>query len=172
MPYKERLDGDFAPELFLTGAVFGEIPGLDYVFSTPRGVYNRFNYRQFLHEFVDFYQKLDPIIITQLKESKLKETLAEKLATLRRWEEPVIRFRYGFEDGTLYTLKETAQRLPISSPVTSPGIKGIQDKALRKLRHPNRSRDIRRELESSLGIFSPELLVGNPYFPHYGPKES
>jgi RNA polymerase primary sigma factor len=69
----------------------------------------------------------------------LKEKTAEVLRTLNPREEKIIRLRFGLEDGSEHTLEEVGQ----SFQVTRERIRQIEGKALRKLRHPSRSRKLR-----------------------------
>jgi len=69
----------------------------------------------------------------------LKETTEQVLNTLTPREERVIKMRFGLEDGTERTLEEVGQAFG----VTRERIRQIEAKALRKLRHPSRSRQLR-----------------------------
>src|SRR5262245_53244207 len=69
----------------------------------------------------------------------LKEMTEQTLNTLTPREERVIKMRFGLEDGTEHTLEEVGQKFG----VTRERIRQIEAKALRKLRHPNRSRQLR-----------------------------
>jgi RNA polymerase primary sigma factor len=69
----------------------------------------------------------------------LKEQTAQVLRTLTPREEKVIKMRFGLEDGSEHTLEEVGQ----SFAVTRERIRQIEAKALRKLRHPSRSRKLR-----------------------------
>jgi len=69
----------------------------------------------------------------------LKEQTASVLRTLNPREERIIRMRFGLEDGSEHTLKEVGQNFQ----VTRERIRQIEVKALRKLRHPSRSRKLR-----------------------------
>ena len=69
----------------------------------------------------------------------LKEQTAHVLRTLTAREEKVIKMRFGLEDGSEHTLEEVGQ----SFAVTRERIRQIEAKALRKLRHPSRSRKLR-----------------------------
>ncbi len=73
----------------------------------------------------------------------LKEQTAAVLKTLTPREEKVIKMRFGLEDGSEHTLEEVGQ----SFAVTRERIRQIEAKALRKLRHPSRSRKLRAFLE-------------------------
>ena len=75
----------------------------------------------------------------------LKEQTASVLKTLTPREEKVIKMRFGLEDGSEHTLEEVGQ----SFAVTRERIRQIEAKALRKLRHPSRSRKLRAFLEST-----------------------
>jgi RNA polymerase primary sigma factor len=69
----------------------------------------------------------------------LKEMTEQVLNTLTPREERIIKMRFGLEDGTERTLEEVGQRFG----VTRERIRQIEAKALRKLRHPSRSRQLR-----------------------------
>ena len=69
----------------------------------------------------------------------LKEQTASVLRTLNPREERIIRMRFGLEDGSEHTLEEVGQNFQ----VTRERIRQIEVKALRKLRHPSRSRKLR-----------------------------
>ncbi|MBI4466484.1 MAG: RNA polymerase sigma factor RpoD [Acidobacteria bacterium] len=73
----------------------------------------------------------------------LKEQTASLLKTLTPREEKVIKMRFGLDDGSEHTLEEVGQ----SFAVTRERIRQIEAKALRKLRHPSRSRKLRAFLE-------------------------
>jgi RNA polymerase primary sigma factor len=76
----------------------------------------------------------------------LKEKMASMLKKLNPREERIIRMRFGFEDGSLHTLEEVGQTFA----VTRERIRQIEAKALRKLRHPSRSGQVRTFLEGFL----------------------
>lgn len=73
----------------------------------------------------------------------LKEQLLEVLGTLTPREEKVLKLRFGLEDGRARTLEEVGQRFN----VTRERIRQIEAKALRKLRHPSRSKKLRDYLD-------------------------
>jgi RNA polymerase primary sigma factor len=73
----------------------------------------------------------------------LKEQTDQVLKTLTPREEKVIKMRFGVGDGSEHTLEEVGQ----SFAVTRERIRQIEAKALRKLRHPSRSRKLRAFLE-------------------------
>ena len=74
----------------------------------------------------------------------LREDLAEVLCTLSPRERDVLRLRFGMDDGRQRTLEEVGQLFG----VTRERIRQIEAKALRKLRHPNRSKRLREYVES------------------------
>ena len=69
----------------------------------------------------------------------LKEQLVEVLSTLTTREEKVLRLRFGLEDGRARTLEEVGKEFN----VTRERIRQIEAKALRKLRHPSRSKKLK-----------------------------
>jgi len=76
----------------------------------------------------------------------LKEQTDAVLKTLTPREEKVIKMRFGLDDGSEHTLEEVGQ----SFAVTRERIRQIEAKALRKLRHPSRSRKLRAFLDATL----------------------
>jgi len=75
----------------------------------------------------------------------LKDQTSSVLKTLTPREEKVIKMRFGLDDGSEHTLEEVGQ----SFAVTRERIRQIEAKALRKLRHPSRSRKLRAFLEGA-----------------------
>ena len=73
----------------------------------------------------------------------LKEQLMDVLNTLTPREEKVLRLRFGLEDGRARTLEEVGGVFD----VTRERIRQIEAKALRKLRHPSRSKKLKDFLE-------------------------
>ncbi len=73
----------------------------------------------------------------------LKEQLIEVLGTLTEREQKVLRLRFGLDDGRARTLEEVGKEFQ----VTRERIRQIEAKALRKLRHPSRSRKLKDYLE-------------------------
>lgn len=74
----------------------------------------------------------------------LKDEISNVLLTLTEREEKVIRLRFGLEDGKSRTLEEVGQMFG----VTRERIRQIEAKALRKLRHPSRSRKLKDYLDN------------------------
>ncbi len=73
----------------------------------------------------------------------LKEQLVEVLSTLTEREQKVLRLRFGLDDGRARTLEEVGKEFN----VTRERIRQIEAKALRKLRHPSRSRKLKDYLD-------------------------
>ncbi len=73
----------------------------------------------------------------------LKEQLNEVLKTLTPREEEVLRLRFGLDDGRTRTLEEVGEKFDI----TRERIRQIEAKALRKLRHPSRSKKLKAYLD-------------------------
>ena len=73
----------------------------------------------------------------------LKEQLSDVLSTLTPREEKVLRLRFGLEDGRSRTLEEVGKEFD----VTRERIRQIEAKALRKLRHPSRSKKLKDYLD-------------------------
>ncbi len=73
----------------------------------------------------------------------LKEQLEEVLSTLTEREQKVLRLRFGLDDGRARTLEEVGKEFN----VTRERIRQIEAKALRKLRHPSRSRKLKDYLD-------------------------
>ena len=73
----------------------------------------------------------------------LREQLLEVLDTLTPREEMVLRLRFGLDDGKTRTLEEVGKEFN----VTRERIRQIEAKALRKLRHPSRSKKLRDFLD-------------------------
>ena len=73
----------------------------------------------------------------------LKEEMAKAMDILSEREQKVLRMRFGFDDGSPKTLEEVGREFQ----VTRERIRQIESKALRKLRHPSRSRKLRDYLD-------------------------
>ena len=76
--------------------------------------------------------------------ANLRETTTRVLASLTACEERVLRMRFGIGMNTDHTLEEVGQQFS----VTRERIRQIEAKALRKLKHPSRSRKLRSFLEN------------------------
>ena len=84
-----------------------------------------------------------PVPAEAASHTLLKEQLADVLKTLTPREEKVLRLRFGLEDGRPRTLEEVGKEFN----VTRERIRQIEAKALRKLRHPSRSKKLRDFLD-------------------------
>ena len=84
-----------------------------------------------------------PIPVDAATFTLLKEQLQEVLGTLTDREQQVLRLRFGLDDGRARTLEEVGKKFN----VTRERIRQIEAKALRKLRHPSRSRKLKDYLE-------------------------
>ena len=80
-----------------------------------------------------------PVPAEAAAQTLLKEQLDEVLDTLTEREQKVLRLRFGMDDGRARTLEEVGKEFD----VTRERIRQIEAKALRKLRHPSRSRKLR-----------------------------
>lgn len=90
-----------------------------------------------LGDFVADQTTLDPYEFTA--KAKLREELDTVLATLTDREERVLRLRFGLHDGRIRTLEEVGKEFG----VTRERIRQIEAKALRKLKHPSRSKKLK-----------------------------
>ena len=93
---------------------------------------------------LDNYSSVDEIfsddnVIDAANSAMLREHFNVLLKTLTPREAKIIRMRYGFDDGKIYTQKEVGKILGLSAN----SISRIELKALRKLRHPSRSKRLR-----------------------------
>jgi len=94
-----------------------------------------------LGDFIEDHNALPPV--DAASKELLKEQIDEVLSTLTPREERVLQFRFGLEDGRSRTLEEVGKVFN----VTRERIRQIEAKALRKLRHPSRSRKLKDYLE-------------------------
>lgn len=90
-----------------------------------------------LGDFIKDERTMSPEEYTEI--GMLKEELSGVLLTLTEREEKVLRLRFGLDDGQCRTLEEVGQMFN----VTRERIRQIEAKALRKLRHPSRSRKLK-----------------------------
>ena len=94
-----------------------------------------------LGDFIEDRNALPPV--DAASKQLLKEQIEEVLQALTPREQRVLRLRFGLEDGRSRTLEEVGQEFN----VTRERIRQIEAKALRKLRHPSRSRKLKDYLE-------------------------
>jgi RNA polymerase primary sigma factor len=94
-----------------------------------------------LSDFIEDHNALPPV--DSASRQLLKEQIDEVLSSLTPRERQVLRFRFGLEDGRSRTLEEVGKEFN----VTRERIRQIEAKAIRKLRHPSRSRKLRDYLE-------------------------
>lgn len=90
-----------------------------------------------LGNFIEDYSMPTPL--QSAYQSLLREKLEEVLSTLSPREARILRLRFGLQDGRGYTLEEVGQKFGL----TRERIRQIEGKALRRLRHPRRSRQLR-----------------------------
>ena len=84
-----------------------------------------------------------PVPADEAAHTLLREQLEKVMDTLSEREQKVLALRFGLEDGKPHTLEEVGREFQ----VTRERIRQIEAKALRKLRHPTRSRKLRDFLE-------------------------
>lgn len=94
-----------------------------------------------LGDFIEDTKALAPLDVTS--RALLKEQIEEVLSTLNDREKKVLILRFGLEDGRPRTLEEVGREFQ----VTRERIRQIEAKALRKLKHPSRSKKLRDYLE-------------------------
>jgi RNA polymerase primary sigma factor len=94
-----------------------------------------------LGDFIEDRNALTPIDVAS--HQLLKEQIKEVLGTLTPREERIIQLRFGLEDGRTRTLEEVGEEFKL----TRERIRQIEAKAIRKLRHPSRSRKLKDYLE-------------------------
>jgi len=94
-----------------------------------------------LGDFIEDRNALPPV--DAASKQLLKEQIDDVLSTLTHRERRVLQLRFGLEDGRSRTLEEVGQEFQ----VTRERIRQIEAKALRKLRHPSRSRKLKDYLE-------------------------
>ena len=102
----------------------------------------------------DFIEDKNALIpVDAAIQSGLRNTTTKILATLTPREERVLRMRFGIGMNTDHTLEEVGQQFS----VTRERIRQIEAKALRKLKHPSRSRQLK-------SFFDSQNLVNKVYF--------
>ena len=98
----------------------------------------------YVFDSIDFIPDEDaPVPAEAASHTLLKEQLSGVLKSLTPREEKVLRLRFGLEDGRPRTLEEVGKEFN----VTRERIRQIEAKALRKLRHPSRSKKLRDFLD-------------------------
>jgi RNA polymerase primary sigma factor len=95
----------------------------------------------FLGDFIEDHNAIQPL--DGASKQLLKDGINEVLLTLTPREHRVLQLRFGLEDGRSRTLEEVG----LEFKVTRERVRQIEAKALRKLRHPSRSRKLRGYLE-------------------------
>ena len=95
----------------------------------------------YLGDFIEDPNAIQPL--DSASKQLLKDQLGEVLATLTPREQRVLQLRFGLEDGRSRTLEEVG----LEFRITRERVRQIEAKALRKLRHPSRSRKLRDYLE-------------------------
>jgi RNA polymerase primary sigma factor len=83
--------------------------------------------------------ELSPTPLQSAYQSMLSDKLAEVLSTLSPREARILKMRFGLDDGNAYTLEEVGQKFGL----TRERIRQIEGKALRRLRHPRRARQLK-----------------------------
>jgi RNA polymerase primary sigma factor len=86
--------------------------------------------------------RMTPTPIQSVYDSMLKEKIDEVLGSLTPREARILRLRFGLETGVPYTLEEVGEKFGL----TRERIRQIEGKALRRLRHPRRSRQLKEYL--------------------------
>ena len=92
-----------------------------------------------LVEFIPSDANLDDVVIHEVEQKNLREKIDELLTGLNDQEQKVLRMRFGLDDDDPKTLEEIGKVFG----VTRERIRQIEAKALRKLRHPSRSRKLK-----------------------------
>ena len=92
---------------------------------------------QVLHDFIE--DEMAPTPTQSAYRHLLGEKIEELLATLSPREARILRLRFGLLNGHSHTLEEVGQKFGL----TRERIRQIEGKALRRLRHPRRSRELR-----------------------------
>ena len=96
-----------------------------------------------LVEFIPSDANLDDVVIHEVEQKNLREKIDELLTGLNDQEQKVLRMRFGLDDDDPKTLEEIGKVFG----VTRERIRQIEAKALRKLRHPSRSKKLKDYLD-------------------------
>ena len=107
----------------------------------------------FFGEFLQDYREEDPLY--EMNQDLLKARIADVLGALNYREREIIRLRYGLADGYAYTLEEVGKIFS----VTRERVRQIEAKAVRKLQHPVRSRQLCGFLDQVLPAAFSQLPV-------------
>jgi RNA polymerase primary sigma factor len=97
--------------------------------------------QSYLGDFIQDHNAIQPL--DSASKQLLKNEISNVLSTLTFREQRVLQLRFGLEDGRARTLEEVG----LEFRVTRERVRQIEAKALRKLRHPSRSRKLRDYLE-------------------------
>jgi RNA polymerase primary sigma factor len=104
-------------------------------------------------EFLEDYREDDPLY--DMNRDSLKARIADVLSALNYREREIIRLRYGLADGYTYTLEEVGKIFS----VTRERVRQIEAKAVRKLQHPVRSRQLSGFLDRPLAHRAPNAMI-------------
>ena len=77
--------------------------------------------------------------LERMENRMIKEALSDVLGTMTPREEKLLRLRYGLQDGHMHSLQEIANEFNVSREFA----RYLEEKALRKLRHPNRTKPLK-----------------------------
>jgi RNA polymerase primary sigma factor len=97
----------------------------------------------FFGEFVEDHREIDPL--HNMSQDLLKKRVNDVLGNLNYREREILRLRYGLADGYSYTLEEVGKIFS----VTRERVRQIEAKAVRKLQHPSRARDLAGFVDAS-----------------------
>jgi RNA polymerase primary sigma factor len=105
-------------------------------------------------EFLQDYREDDPLY--EMHQDSLKDRINDVLSALNYREREIIRLRYGLADGYAYTLEEVGKIFS----VTRERVRQIEAKAVRKLQHPIRSRQLSGFMDHLLAATVDGLAMG------------
>ena len=102
------------------------------------------------NESLDTINEVSPVIVDncleELKRQNLKQVVTKTLSSLQPREERVLRLRFGINLKKDYTLEEVGKIINVNRE----RVRQIEAKALRKLKHPSRSKELKHFLSQSL----------------------